>query len=156
MRLPIPLVPIAILVRFERRPLGPLRPQITVRRLMIAIALLAPGLAWIGSRMAIENRRLYYLTQATSHESVANANEGRIIRLVAMRGDLDVPSPGPGSGVIDIRTILKWEREDEKHPTAKAIVREFRALRYHLRLASKYRVGARRPWLPIEPDLPPP
>jgi hypothetical protein len=55
MRLRIPFVPFA--VRFERRPLEPFRPRLTVRTSMIIIALLAVAVWWYVAHVALPAAR---------------------------------------------------------------------------------------------------
>jgi hypothetical protein len=59
-RLFIPLVPITIVVRFERRPLGPFRPRFTVRQLTVVTALLALMMGAYMTRVSLPARRQRY------------------------------------------------------------------------------------------------
>jgi hypothetical protein len=54
------LVPIAIVVRFEHRPLGPFRPRFTVRQLTLVTALLALMMGAYMTRVSLPARRQRY------------------------------------------------------------------------------------------------
>ncbi len=108
-------------------------PRVTVRRLMILVAiaglLLAAGRAW--------NLRADYLLRASYHESRA-----RILEVIRDRGEPSYFRPADRS-----RPALDRAEADRRHAASVA---------YHEALRRKYEAAARRPWLPVEPDPPGP
>ncbi|QDV34264.1 hypothetical protein [Tautonia plasticadhaerens] len=64
MRIPIPFIPAALVIRFEGRPLGPPRPRFTVRRLMVAVALVGMWLAFAAHSDRLRFRASDYVTRA--------------------------------------------------------------------------------------------
>jgi hypothetical protein len=60
MRIPIPFVPAALVIRLEGRQLGPPRPRLTIRRLMAAVALIGVWLALASYSERLHRRGSYY------------------------------------------------------------------------------------------------
>jgi hypothetical protein len=103
-------------------------PRMTTRRWMIAVAILAVGLATdalFRRHLALRQRR----QRAAYHEKIEKL-------VTATIGELDLAA---------------------RSPKAAAQVRANAAIRdRHARLKEKYRRAARYPWLPVEPDPPEP
>jgi hypothetical protein len=107
-------------------------PRFTVRRLMLAIAILALPLGIWGRR---EYRRITFERLASDHRS-------RIKGLILGRG-------GPfGYGL--------WGLESGSHPARLLTDRERQLDRYHMDLFRKYFEAARSPMSPVPPDPPEP
>ena len=104
----------------------PPRPRITVRRLMIAVALIALGMgvgrvAWLG---------ITYRRRADWHAVRHEIARDRVVWAERM----------VGRGYLAPGAKLAAESEAD----------------YHAALGRKYEHAAARPWLPVEPDPPGP
>ena len=111
-------------------------PRMTMRRWMIAVALIATGLG----ACEVARRRQRYRQLAAM---LARRELGEVADLSAKA------FTGPGC-VID----LVVDPETAELPAALEGSRQ-RAL-YYRRMSRKYKLAARYPWLPVEPDPPEP
>jgi hypothetical protein len=102
------------------------RVRLTVRRMMVAVALIALPLAALGE---IQRRRAAYLRVADSHYSRLTNDTNRL---------------GRGIGPYFIS------------PVTTGNPREDRLITYRVQMIDKYVDAARRPWLPVPPDPPEP
>ncbi len=102
------------------------RVRFTVRRLMVAVALAAVAIGGVAWVARVERLASEYRRQYARHSAE-----------VQRYGEEASKALGLGGG-------------RERH------VRASRLAAYHARLESKYGRAAHNPWLPVEPDPPPP
>ncbi len=117
------------------------RPRITVRRLMVVVAIV--GL-FIGIALEVSKlRRLSSRYDAMANDFATNARKYRELAVHA-----------------DSMASTWWTETDGMHdedmPASKADVdRRNRLARHHASLAQRYRRAARQPWSSVEPAGPP-
>jgi hypothetical protein len=103
-------------------------PQITIRRMMVAIALVAVILAaWI-ERIEMKRRSVEYELRAFRHGLDGYPYKYGTLPYTRVHLNSDRPPPAPDS----------------------------RKAAYHDAMSSKWSEAALRPWLPVEPDPPEP
>ena len=110
-------------------------PQFTVRRLMVAVAIMALGL---GVLVELLRRRASYNQGATYHAAKEAQFKQLDETLESIRSNLSAYA----------RAMRRVSNREES--------RTARLVRYHATLKGKYRSAASRPWLPVEPDPPAP
>ena len=110
------------------------RPRFTVRRLMIAIAIVA---VFLGVWLWAERRRARFKALAHWHD----------MQVVYVVVEYLLPD---GSCIFEV-TSLPQKIGDPHVPP-----RQQRICTWNYQLAQKYRRAARYPWLPVEPDPPEP
>jgi hypothetical protein len=110
------------------------RPQITIRRLMIAVAIVGVLMGGLIEWNVLRQRALFYRKRARDHADMEMS-----LRLTAEgpggtnRVDIS-PGPGAPSNPFPILVVIDHEA----------------------RLRRKWEEAARYPWLPVEPDPPEP
>lgn len=112
---------------------------ITIRRLMIAVAILALVLGGIRYGFHLKARRSYFLREAARHAGAAKWFQRWIEAHPAFVADLKAHGY---RGDIE---------RDFSTPKMNAAFRD-----RHRLLEQKYRRAAARPWLAVDPDLPAP
>ena len=110
-------------------------PRMTMRRWMIAVA--AIGLM-IGGGVRLKQRRDYFLSLAQSHQMEVASSTAR--------GEALKSRFGHTSGMTTEEIMHLHGDYDRMMDRAD----------HHASLARKYERAARYPWLPVEPDPPPP
>ena len=113
------------------------RPRFTLRRLMLAVAILALLLGvWLWG----ERRRARFSALAGWHE-----------RQVLWNLCVIVGYPGP-----DGEYIYEAQARSQMPGNPPMSPHQQRISTWHYQIAMKYYRAARNPWLPVEPDPPPP
>jgi hypothetical protein len=118
------------------------REPFTVRRLMIAVAVVA---ILLGVSLHVRNVSLYSMriSHHSKCESSWREDEWRHRKRAEEIRKL-AEDPGQRSGA-------EWWRQYAERETVRAD--KFKALAdYHGQMKTKYQAAARRPWLPVEPD----
>ena len=110
-------------------------PRMTTRLWMLAVTVI--GLM-IGGAVLLKQRRAYFLLLAQSHQKEVASSTAR--------GEALKSRFGRTSGMSN-EEIMHLHR-DYGRMTDRA--------EHHAAMAEKYRQAARQPWLPVEPDPPPP
>jgi hypothetical protein len=115
-------------------------PRMTTRFWMIAVALIALVIVLLvgGGVQLIRHRRDYFLTLAQSHQAEAASSRTRMEALKSRLGNTLNMSDDEFTHLHHDFNLM-MDRAD-----------------HHAELAHKYERAARRPWLPTEPDPPPP
>jgi hypothetical protein len=110
------------------------RVRFTVRRLMIAVAIVALALGIFAECVRLSRKSASFRTQAEACSGIEET-----LRMIIAASGPDTPvdvSPGPGM--------------PSRRFTAMVVAEHQAALKL------KYERAARRPWLPVEPDPPEP
>jgi hypothetical protein len=111
------------------------RPRMTTRRGMVAVAVI--GLM-IGGGVRLKQRRDYFLSLAQSHQKEVASS---MARGKALKSRFD-----PTSGMSNEEIMHLYLDSDRMIDRAD----------HHAAMVRKYERAARYPWLPVEPDPPPP
>jgi hypothetical protein len=119
------------------------RPRVTVRRLMLAVAIVAIAFggwgAWVRYR-AIVTLSEGYQKRATYFSAFASFSDREALEYEVVAAEKKkTPDPYPG---------MTLER------LARGGASERKVGDYYRALAKKYQQAARAPWIPIEPDPP--
>ena len=129
------------------------RVQFTVRRMMVSVAVVAVLVA----NVELMRRHVVSRALATKHaamqaelEAARRLAEERAkwVELLAERGEVEAPTSFPLIDPLAGATTLSEVRALSTRYAKQAA--------YHAQLRRKYERAAARPWLPIEPDPPPP
>jgi hypothetical protein len=108
--------------------------RFTVRRMMVAVAVVAV-LSWLGS---VGVRRAECRRLVRTHEELCRALSAEI---GVFRGQLRIGRSDDVLARVQLESAIM-----ERRP----------ALNKEIALTERYRRAMRRPWLPVEPDPPPP
>jgi len=137
------------------------RPRFTVRRMMVAVAIMAAVLGAGKWLIGLERRRGLFLDRASSHRATVRYYASRIalLRQRAAEASHHV-------AYYSRRRVPHFSRQEaeEQRRCYEAFVRRLsieerrseRKLLDHIGLARKYERAAARPWLDIPPDPPMP
>jgi hypothetical protein len=111
----------------------------TTRRWMVAVAVVAVAIGlMIGGGAWLQQRRDYFLSLARSHQNEVTSSTAR--------GEALKSRIGGTSGMSNEEIMHLYRRYEQITDRAD----------HHASLVRKYEHAARYPWLPVEPDPPPP
>jgi hypothetical protein len=106
-------------------------PRFRIRTLMIAVAVVAT-MSWVAVRLRQRSERFYWESLSMEGRRIEWAAGAELYEYDCNRAADPLPD--------DVRGAIRHRRRAN----------------YYLALQRKYRDAARRPWLPVPPDPPPP
>jgi hypothetical protein len=126
-------------------------PRMTTRRWMVAVAVLAVGIAGYDEITRCIRSRDYYLFRASTHTIRAELHRGMPTdaerRLIMLKKNAAPFREGSEGRAYWLKQVASWERRCDGHR---------RQADYHGALAHKYAHAATRPWWTVAPDPPEP
>jgi hypothetical protein len=116
-------------------------PRMTTRRWMAAVGVIGLVMGGIAGGMRLRRRHDYFLFQAGYFSAMEIACQERKVIFVRH---------------IEYPYYLLEGTERERSRLHKAIARQDQLIPYYAAMARKYRHATHHPWLPVQPDPPPP
>ena len=130
------------------------RPRLTVRRLMVVVALASLFLGAAAECAKLARRRAYYKERAAMHGREMGQMD------LASRSLYNARVKAKREGIVDPNGYLGLSRIPAPYSMLNDLYE--RGLKYqfrsdwHERMKKKYEQAAERPWLAVEPDTPEP